>query len=102
MDKYKKRFSGDKAIVINAAYDALEALGIAISRSNSSRGTLLVTFPAAPALGGRIAVSPEISNDGTVVEVFPLTDDEQQAEWIAALFAEMQSLMRRPGGEESR
>lgn len=99
MSKNEKRFSSDKAVVINAAYDALDSMGIAINKSNSSRGTLIVSCADSPTLGGRIAISPELSKDGTVVEVFPFTDDERQLEWISAFFDEMQSLMKRAGVE---
>jgi len=99
LSKNEKRFSSEKAVVINAAYDALDSIGIAISKSNSSRGTLIVSSVDSPTLGGRIAISPELSKDETVVEVFPFTDDECQLEWIAAFFDEMQSLMKRAGLE---
>ena len=102
MSKNEKRFSSDKAVVINAAYDALDSMGIAINKSNSSRGTLIVSCADSPTLGGRIAISPELSKDGTVVEVFPFTDDERKSEWISAFFDEMQSLMKRAGLEEMR
>ncbi|MDD4716354.1 MAG: hypothetical protein PHT34_07430 [Oscillospiraceae bacterium] len=102
MSKNEKHFSGEKAVVINAAYDALDSIGIAISKSNSSRGTLIVSSVDSPTLGGRIAISPELSKDGTVVEVFPFTDDERQSEWISAFFDEMQSLMKRVGLEGTR
>ena len=95
MGKNEKRFSSEKAVVINAAYDALDSMGITINKSNSSRGTLLVSSSGSPTLGGRIAISPELSKDGTVVEVFPFTDDERQSEWICAFFDEMQSLLKR-------
>ena len=102
MSKNEKRFSSEKAVVINAAYDALDSMGIAINKSNSSRGTLLVSSVDSPALGGRIAISPELSKDGTIVEVFPFTDDERQSEWISVFFDEMQSLIKRSGLEETR
>ncbi len=102
MDANEKMFMCDKATVLNVIYDALEAVSFVIDKSNSFRGTLIVSSAEFPQLGGRIAVSPDTTENKTHVEVFPNSNDEQQKEWIAAFFDEMQSLIERAGMEASK
>ena len=95
MDANEKMFMYDKATVLNVIYDALDAISFVIDKSNSFRGTLIVSSADFPQHGGRIAVSPDTAESKTLVEVFPSNNDAQQAEWIAALFDEMQVLIER-------
>jgi hypothetical protein len=95
MDTAEKMFMCDKATVLNAIYDALDVISFVIDKSNSLRGTLIVSSTEFPQFGGRIAVSPGTAESKTLVEVFPSSNDAQQAEWIAALFDEMQVLIER-------
>ena len=71
MDANEKMFMCDKATVLNVIYDALEAVSFVIDKSNSFRGTLIVSSVEFPQLGGRIAVSPDTTENKTHVEVFP-------------------------------
>ena len=99
MSEYTRKYPYEKTMVLNTIYDAVDTIDFLIDRANSMRGTLIISSVDSPTLGGRIAISPELSKDGTVVEVFPFSDDECQLEWIAAFFDEMQSLMKRAGLE---
>lgn len=89
----------EKAIVLNALYDALDELAFVIDKSNSTRGTLLVSLAKCPQTVGRIAVSPTSLGRQTLVEVFPRSDDGEQPEWATVLFDATQALLRRAGME---
>ncbi|HOR86595.1 MAG TPA: hypothetical protein PLL98_08920 [Bacillota bacterium] len=95
MNDNRQTFPYEKAVILNALYDAMDALSFTIDSSNSSRGTLIMSSQTFPELGGRIAVSPLLSSDGAMVEVFPKGDGEAQTEWIAELFDEVRSLLER-------
>jgi len=99
MSEYTRKYPYEKTMVLNTIYDAVDTIDFLIDRANSMRGTLITSSVSLPQIGGRVAISPELSKDGTVVEVFPFTDDECKLEWIAAFFDEMQSLMKRAGLE---
>ena len=99
MSEYTRKYPYEKTMVLNTIYDAVDTIDFLIDRANSMRGTLITSSVSFPQIGGRVAISPELSKDVTVVEVFPFTDDECQLEWIAAFFDEMQSLMKRAGLE---
>jgi len=95
-------FPYDKAIVLNALYDALDGLSFVIDKSNSVRGTLFVSSKTFPEMRGRIAVSPALSGKHTLIEVFTDDGDEKQSEWTDALMDEMRSLIERAGMEATR
>lgn len=63
-------FPFEKSIVINALYDTIEALGLCLDKSNSARGTLIVT-DAEHTEKMRIALSFDIIKNQTLVEIFP-------------------------------
>jgi hypothetical protein len=95
-------FPYEKAVVLNAIYDALDARSFVIDRANSVRGTLFVSSKTFPEMNGRIAITPTLSGEQTLVEI--LTDDgaENQSEWINALMDEAQSLIRRAEKRETK
>lgn len=88
-------FPYEKAIVLNAIYDALDALSFTIDYSNSVRGTLSVSSATFPKMKGRIAISPTLSGEQTQVEVFTNDEDHEASKWIPALMDEVQALLRR-------
>ena len=96
MGKYERLFFCDKSIVLNAIYDALDAIGFTIDSANSGRGVLIVSGMSPP-LSGRIAISSLLAGDRTSVEVFPQENDQNQTEWISAFFDEAESLIRKAG-----
>lgn len=100
MNGNPQTFPCEKTVALSAIYDALDALSFSIDAANSSRGTLVVSSQTFPELGGRIAVSPLLSSDCTMVEVFPRDDIEEQTEWIAALFDEIKTLLERAKHKE--
>ena len=95
LDGNPQTFPCEKAVALSAIYDALDALAFRIDTANSDRGTLTVSSQTFPGLGGRIAVSPLLSEDGTTVEVYPEDSGESQSEWICAFFDEIQTLLAR-------
>ncbi len=91
------QFPYEKAVVLNALYDALDALSFVIDRSNSVRGTLFVSSTTFPEMKGRIAITPTLSGEQTLVEIFADDGDENQSAWSNALMDEAQSLIKRTG-----
>lgn len=95
-------FPYSKAVVLNALYDALDGLSFVIDRSNSVRGILFVSSTTFPEMRGRVAISPALSGNQTLVEVFTNTGDDTQVEWIEALMDEAQSLIDRAEKRETK
>ncbi|NLT49104.1 MAG: hypothetical protein GXX92_11900 [Clostridiales bacterium] len=102
MNENRQTFQYEKAIMLSAIYDALDALDFNIDTANSSRGTLTVSSHTFPGLGGRIAVSPLLSENGTTVEVFTASGDETQSEWIFSFFNEVKALLEKAKLKEVR
>lgn len=102
MNGNPQNFPCEKAVALSAIYDALDALSFSIDAANSSRGTLIVSSQNFSELGGRIAVLPLMSENGTTVEVYPKDGSEAQSEWIAALFDEVQTLLERAKRKEEQ
>lgn len=100
MDKNERLFPCEKSIVINAIYDALDAIGFQIGKANSGRGTLIVSANAEPEIQYRIALTPNLTSEETAVEVFSLTGADTSDEWVSALFDEMKAILRKAGMEE--
>jgi len=96
----RRIFPCEKAVALSAIYDALDALAFRIDTANSDRGTLTVSSQTFPGLGGRIAVSPLLSEIGTTVEIYPQDGGGPQSEWICAFFDEVQTLLTRSGRRE--
>lgn len=63
-------FPYEKNIVINALYDTIEALGLCLDRTNSARGTLIVSDTEHTGKM-RIALEFDAGKDQTQVELFP-------------------------------
>lgn len=101
MGKYERLFFCDKAIVLNAIYDALDAIGFSIDSANSGRGTLVVSAQTAPETKYRVALTPSLSAEQTSVEVFGKDEENAADDWIAALFDEMKAIMKKAGMEDT-
>lgn len=69
MESQSRCFPYEKSIVINALYDTIEALGLSLDSSNSTRGTLIVSD--AEHIGKmRIALEIGVNMNQTQVEFF--------------------------------
>lgn len=90
-----RRFPYEKTVILNVLYDALDAIGFSIDKSNSMRGTLLVS--SATTANMRIALSPSLTEEKTLVEIFPMSDDFENSELIVALFDEMDAIIKKAG-----
>ena len=100
MDKNERLYPYEKSIVINAIYDALDAIGFQINKANSGRGTLIVSAHTVPEMQYRIALTPSLTSEDTSVEVFSLAGEDTSDEWVAALFNEMKAILRKAGMED--
>lgn len=97
-----RSFPYEKPVILNVLYDALDAVDISIDHSNSMRGTLLVSLGGAPEDKMRIAISPSLNEDETLIEIFPESEGFENGELITALFDEMDALIKRAGIEPER
>ena len=70
MTTQRRCFAYEKNIVINALYDTIEALGLSLDSSNSSRGTLIVSNSEHTGIM-RIALNFDAGKGQTQVEIFP-------------------------------
>ena len=97
MIENSKLFPYDKVTVLNILYDALDAMALRIDKSNSARGTLLVSSDMEPKKEIRIALTPRFTEDKTLVEIYPVGEDELIHEWVSALYDEMKAVIRKAG-----
>ena len=102
MNKYEKRFPCEKAIALNAVYDALDAIGLHIDSANSGRGTLIVSSQTTPEISFRIGLSPSISAEETTVEVFCPDGAAVDRGAADALSEEMTAVTRTADKKEGR
>lgn len=89
-----RRFPFEKAVVLNVLYDALDAIGFSIEKSDSMCGSFLVSFGEEKEKM-RIAISPSLTEEKTLVEVFTAEEGLDNRELGTVLFDEMQALIKR-------
>lgn len=88
-------FPYEKSIVINAVYDTIEALGLKLESSNSSRGTLIVSDGSHTGKM-RIALGFGVSANKTQVEVYPEGGSASFTEkWSPVILDEIEGRFRR-------
>lgn len=97
VDKRERLFPCDKAIVLNAVYDALDAIGFTIEKSDSARGTLTVSPASSPEATYRIALTPSSAAEETAVEVLSPNGEGTPDGWTDAMFDEMRAILRKAG-----
>lgn len=99
MSEYMREYPYEKAIVLNAIYDAVDTIEFLIDKANSMRGTLIISSVSFPQIGGRVAISPDEPLGRTLVEIYPECEDEPLLGWPCALLDETEALLRRTGLE---
>lgn len=92
-----KRFPYEKSVVLNILYDALDAIDFNIDRSDSMRGIFLVSLRTAAKDKIRIEISPSLTEETTLVEIFSENESLESGEPIAVLFDEMDALIKKFG-----
>lgn len=102
MHTSSRQYPYAKAIVLNAFYDALDALGVSIIQSNSIRGTFLVQWKMEVEKKTSIALSPNLSDDSTRMEVFLPDTSPEDERWAHALFEEIGAVLIKAGMEETK
>lgn len=100
MQTSSRQYPHEKAIVLNALYDALDAMGVSIIQSNSIRGTLLVHWKMEVDEKTRIALSPNLTDDSTRIEIFLPGTSPEDERWAQALLEEIEAVLIKAGMEE--
>lgn len=96
------KYPYEKAIVLNALYDALDAMGVTIIQSNSARGTLLVHWKMEVDKEIRIVLSPNLTDDSTLVEIFLADNSPEYEQGAQALLDEIGAVLTKAGMEETK
>jgi hypothetical protein len=88
-------FPYEKSIVINALYDAIEALGLCLVCSDSLRGTLTVSD--AQHMGNmRITLSVDGNKDHTQVDIIPDNSNVSMVDaWSPIILDELSATIQR-------
>ena len=82
-------FPCERALVLNAIYDVLDALGLATEHVNSERGVLAVRTPEGAEL--RIMVDTVFPSKRTQVGITIAQGDP--SDWIRIVFDELESML---------
>ena len=94
MAQQSRCFPLEKNIVINAVYDTIEALGLKLESSNSSRGTLIVSDGSHTGKM-RVALGFGANVNQTQVEVYPEDGGAGFAEkWSPVILDEIEGRIR--------
>ncbi len=94
MAQQSQCFPYEKSIVINALYDTIEALGLKLESSNSSRGTLIVSNANTGKM--RIALGFGANANQTQVDIYPEDGGMSFAEeWGPVVLDEIAGRIRR-------
>jgi hypothetical protein len=102
MAQQSQCFPFEKSIVINAVYDTIEALGLKLESSNSSRGTLIISDGSHTGKM-RVALGFGANVNQTQVEVYSVDGGASFAEkWSPVILDEIEGRIRRvyPMGKE--
>jgi len=82
-------FPCDRALVLNAIYDVLDALGLSIAHINSERGIILVRTPEHTEL--RIMVNTVFPSKHTEVEI--VCTQGVPSDWTHIFLDELESML---------
>jgi hypothetical protein len=82
-------FPYNKRLMLNVLYDTIDALELTLERTNSERGTLLVSTQDKQSKTVRIAISSECPDQSTRVQLFSEADDSWSKTWSKVFFEEV-------------
>ncbi len=97
MSAVSRIYPHEKALVLNALYDALDAMGMKIAQSDSVRGTLLIFTDASGEKQLRITLLPDVKDVHTNVEINAADDCAGNGALSDALLDEIASTIKRTG-----
>ncbi len=99
MSVLQRLYPHEKALVLNAIYDALDVMGMSIAQADSVRGTLLLYPEASREKQLRLMLSPDAKNERTKVEILTADEATDDEAWANTLLDEIASTIERTGLE---
>ena len=95
MDTLSRTFPFSKELMLNILYDTLEKTGFSLDSANSERGTLIVSSSDSPNHRIRIACERSVSENQSIIHIFPAVMDNTGRQRAEMLMEEVISTVKQ-------